>query len=102
MNGHIEYRVSTYNGLDRKTGTEPTSYAPTLADAIEWSKTNEKFTFVLDLLELGLVSDGDAYCTEQIEAVEDAYTTLLDKRDSCLQLLEQVIDDVTLTRTDTN
>jgi hypothetical protein len=77
MNERIEYRVSTYNGLGRRTGTEPISYTPTLADAIKWSETNEKFTFVLDLLELGLVSDGDEYCTAQIEAVEDAYVALL-------------------------
>jgi len=81
MTARIYYKISTYddNDLDLKTGTEPRSYMPTKADAIEWNATDEKFTFVLDLLELGLVSDGDEYCTAQIEAVEYAYDSLLDK-----------------------
>jgi hypothetical protein len=79
MDTRIDYRASIYNGLGRKTGTGSLSYTPTLDDAITWSETNEQFTFVLDLLKLGLVSDGDEYCTAQIEAVEDAYIALLGK-----------------------
>ena len=79
MTARIEYRGSTYNGLGRRTGTEPTSYTPILSDAIEWNATDEKFTFVLDLLDLGLRTDGDEYCTSVIQAVEDAFDALLGK-----------------------
>lgn len=82
----IDYRVSIYNGLGRRTGTEPASYTPTLTDAREWSERDDWFTaligtadsFVLDRLGLELDYDGDEYCKAQIAAVEDAYIALLD------------------------
>ena len=78
----IDYRASIYNALGHKIGTGALSYTPTLADATKWSRANEQFTFVLDLLHLGLVNDGDDYCTAQIEAVEGAYIALLDDDDN--------------------
>ena len=82
MSTRVDYRASRYNALGQRIGTGALSYTPTLADAIDWSRDDEKFTFVLDLLHLGLVSDGDDYCTAQIEAVEGAYITLLDDDDN--------------------
>ena len=73
----INYKINTFNDNDVRTGKQSMSYTPTLADAKEWDATTEKFTFVLDLLELGLVTEGDSYCTAKIEAVEDAYDALL-------------------------
>jgi len=73
----ITYKINIYNDNDIKTGTESMSYTPTLPDAKEWGATTEKFTYVLDLLELGLATEGDRYCTAKIEAVEDAYDALL-------------------------
>jgi len=74
----IDYRASIYNALGHKIGTGALSYTPTLADAIDWNGDYEKFSFVLDLLNLNLVSDGWDYCNAQIEAVEGAYITLLE------------------------
>ena len=73
----ITYKIITSDIGDIKTGTESRSYTPTLADAKEWGATTEKFVYVLDLLELSLVTEGDRYCTAKIEAVEDAYDALL-------------------------
>jgi len=73
----ITYKINTYNDDGIKTGTESRSYTPTLADAKEWDATAANYLYVLDLLELGLVTEGDSYCTAKIEAVEDEYDKLL-------------------------
>ena len=73
----ITYKINTFNNDDIRTGTESLSYTPDLADAKAWDATTEKFTYVLDLLELGLATEGDSYCTIKVEAVEDAYDALL-------------------------
>ena len=73
----ITYKINTFNDDDIRTGTESLSYTPDLADAKAWDATTDKFTYVLDLLELGLATEGDRYCTIKVEAVEDAYDALL-------------------------
>ena len=77
MNKAITYMINTFNDDDIRTGSERRSYTPTLADAKEWNATSEKFAFVLDLLELGLATEGEPRCTLMVEAVEDAYDNLL-------------------------
>jgi hypothetical protein len=82
MSTRLDYRASIYNALGQKIGTGALSYTPTLADAIDWSRAEEQSTFVLGLLHLGLVGDGDDYCIAQVEAVEGDYITLLDDDDN--------------------
>ena len=69
MNKAITYKINTYNDDGIRTGTESSSYTPTLADAKAWDATTEKYTFVLDMLGTS--------CTMTVEAVEDAYDNLL-------------------------
>ena len=61
------------------------TYQPTLQDAIAWSASDEKFTFVQDLVG-GFLTDNPDEVEARVDAVEEAFEDLLDNE--CNALLD--------------
>jgi hypothetical protein len=50
----------------------------TMADALKYQATADKFVFCLDILELSLDEDGDGVCDHWVQQLENKFDSMLD------------------------
>ena len=62
------------------TMTQKIIETATVANAKEYFATPDQFVFCLNLLELSLEDDGDLYCDDAVNRLEDVFEKIEDAR----------------------